>query len=97
MKEVFSLMRKDILSFAKGKTLQQFCLLHLQFIEHGSINCNFPTSKIETPTGRRAFQIRGSYDSSFFFPPNLLRISTARMMKQTHMFTFPTAILPSIL
>ena len=51
MNEVISLMRKDILSFAEGKTLQQFCLLpsafcllhsafKLQFIELGSINCN---------------------------------------------------------
>ena len=31
MNEVFSLMRKDILSFAKGKTLQQFCILPSAF------------------------------------------------------------------
>ena len=31
MNGVFSLMRKDILSFAKGKTLQQFCLLPFAF------------------------------------------------------------------
>ena len=31
MNEVFSLMRKDILSFAKGKTLPQFCILHSAF------------------------------------------------------------------
>ena len=31
MNEVFSLMRKDILSFAEGKTLQQFCILPSAF------------------------------------------------------------------
>ena len=31
MNEVFSLMRKDMLSFAKGKTLQQFCILPSAF------------------------------------------------------------------
>ena len=69
MNEVFSLMRKDFLSFAKGKTLQQFCILPSAFCIRAQLD------KLKFETLQRQYMDDGDISEKMsphyeFYSPN---------------------------